>query len=115
MSEIPLERIIFSTALHELDVEEVITGWDTTQEYSSITVREGKTLPFTKAQLDAKIVEVEAAHAAQEYRRDRATLYPQLNEQFDLLYHAIDAGKLDKTSDFYIKLKKVKDDNPKPS
>ena len=38
----------------------------------------------------------------------------KLEEQFDLLWHAIDAGTLDKTSDFYIKLKKVKDDYPKP-
>jgi len=36
-----------------------------------------------------------------------------LQEQLDLLYHAIDAGKVDKTSDFYKDLKKVKDDNPK--
>jgi hypothetical protein len=44
----------------------------------------------------------------------RASSYPKLEEQFDLLWHAIDAGTLDKTSDFYIKLKKVKDDYPKP-
>ena len=30
-----------------------------------------------------------------------------------MLWHAIDGDALDKTSDFYTKLKKVKDDNPK--
>ena len=40
--------------------------------------------------------------------------YPDLGEQLDMIWHAIDAGKLDKTSDFYTKLKKIKDDNPKP-
>jgi len=39
--------------------------------------------------------------------------YPYLAEQLDMLWHAIDKGKVDKTSDFYKTLKKVKDDNPK--
>ena len=50
---------------------------------------------------------------AKQYSRDRAKAYTELEEQLDLLYHAIDAGKVDKTSDFYKDLKKVKDDNPK--
>ena len=41
--------------------------------------------------------------------------YPELAEQFDMLWHAIDTDSLDKTSDFYLKLKAVKDANPKPS
>ena len=49
------------------------------------------------------------------YARNRQAEYPEIAEQLDQLWHAIDAGKLDKTSDFYTKLKKVKDDNPKPS
>ena len=42
-----------------------------------------------------------------------ADSYPKLGEQFDLLWHALDAGTLDKTSDFYTKLKAVKDKYPK--
>ena len=49
-----------------------------------------------------------------EYQYKRKTEYPILEEQLDLLWHAIDAGKLDKTSDFYKKLKAVKENNPKP-
>ena len=56
-----------------------------------------------------------ALEKAREYVKARGPLYPDLAEQFDLLWHAIDDGALDKTSDFYTKLKKVKDDNPKPS
>ena len=47
------------------------------------------------------------------YDVQREDSYPVLKEQFDLLWHAIDAGTLDKTSDFYIKLKAVKDKYPK--
>jgi|TARA_B100001250_G_scaffold237567_1_gene204148 hypothetical protein len=50
------------------------------------------------------------------YATKRQTYYPLLAEQIDLLYHAIDAGKFGdtaKTSDFYVKLKAVKDKYPK--
>ena len=41
----------------------------------------------------------------------------ELKEQLDLLWHAIDGGKFNvksKDTDFYKKLKAVKDANPKP-
>lgn len=44
------------------------------------------------------------------YRKEN---YPRLQEQLDMLWHAIDEGKLDKTSDFYLTLKDVKDRFPK--
>ena len=44
----------------------------------------------------------------------RKTEYPDIGEQLDMLWHAIDTGTLDKTSDFYTVLKSVKDANPKP-
>jgi len=49
------------------------------------------------------------------YNIQREKSYPDLGEQFDLLWHAIDSGTLDKTSDFYTKLKAVKDKYPKPT
>ena len=69
----------------------------------------------TQEEIDAEIARQEQAYIDNEYQRIRYPNYPQLEEQFDMLWHAIDAGKLDKTSDFYTKLKKVKDDNPKSS
>jgi hypothetical protein len=50
------------------------------------------------------------------YSEKRQVAYPPLAEQFDLLYHAIDAGEFGntaKTSAFYTKLKAVKDKYPK--
>lgn len=43
----------------------------------------------------------------------RELTYPGIKDQLDMLWHAIDQGTLDKTSDFYIKLKEVKDKYPK--
>jgi hypothetical protein len=39
--------------------------------------------------------------------------YPPLGDQLDMLWHAIDNGTLNKTSDFYTAIKAVKDAYPK--
>ena len=54
------------------------------------------------------------AYDAKQYQRDRN--YPNIGEQLDMLWHAIDNGEIlgDKSCDFFKTLKKVKDDNPKP-
>lgn len=49
------------------------------------------------------------------YGENRRRSYPELVEQLDMLWHAIDSGTLDKNSDFYIKLKAIKDKYPKPN
>jgi hypothetical protein len=49
------------------------------------------------------------------YIQARQLAYPALSEQFDLLYKDMLAGKGDKTGEWYKAVKKVKDDNPKPS
>jgi hypothetical protein len=50
-----------------------------------------------------------------QYKLDRQKAYPQISDQLDMLWHSIDSGTLNKTSDFYTTLKQVKDDNPKPT
>ena len=67
----------------------------------------------SQAAVEAKLVELTAEYDATQYQRDREPDYPNLAEQFDLLWHAIDADTLDKTSDFYTTLKAVKDAHPK--
>lgn len=48
-----------------------------------------------------------------EYARKRAAEYPDLAEQFDLLFHDMTSGKGDKTGEWYKAVNKVKTDNPK--
>jgi hypothetical protein len=73
---------------------------------------------FTKAEYD-QAIEDRAQFKLDEqdngYARDRQQSYPVLAEQLDMLFHDMTAGKGDKTGDWYKALKKVKDDNPKPS
>ena len=74
------------------------------------------TTPIPKAEIEAKMVELQAEYDANQYQRDR--VYPQIAEQLDKLFHDIDGGLLGedaKTGSLYLALKEVKDDNPKPS
>jgi len=76
--------------------------------YNNIkVVKDGVTKP-SEADFNAKVTELKDAYASAEYKRKRAKEYPPLKEQLDMLWHAIDAGKLDKTSDFYTTNKAVK-------
>ena len=73
---------------------------------------------FTDAEYD-QAIEDRAQYKLDEqdngYARGRQESYPALGEQLDLLYHDMTAGKGDKTGEWYKAVKKVKDDNPKPS
>ena len=48
------------------------------------------------------------------YKVSRSQEYPTIGDQLDMLWHAIDSGGLNQTSDFYTKLKAVKTQFPKP-
>ena len=71
----------------------------------------------TDEEIQTEVVKQEKLIKDTQYQRDRAEAYPELKEQLDLLWHAIDGGKFNvksKETDFYKKLKAVKDANPKP-
>tara|TARA_Y100000034_G_scaffold107094_1_gene136312 strand:+ start:723 stop:1049 length:327 start_codon:yes stop_codon:yes gene_type:complete len=78
----------------------------------------GGTTPIAKADIQAKITELQTAHNAQDYARARADAYPSIGDQLDMLWHAVDTGDWTaakvKTTEFYTALKAVKDANPKP-
>ena len=70
------------------------------------------TIPSEEA-IQAKQTELQAEYDALQYQRDQADSYPEIGDQLDMLFHAIDAGALDKNSEFYTTLKAVKDKYPK--
>jgi len=82
-------------------------------ENGNITNWESDAAQPTDAEIQTKLDELQADYNAKQYQRDRQ--YPSIGDQLDMLWHAIDAGTLDTTSDFYTTLAAVKDDNPKPS
>ena len=62
-------------------------------DINQITWHNGTT-PISKADIEAKMVEVQADYDAKQYQRDRATAYPSMADQLDDIYHnGIDAWK----------------------
>jgi len=46
------------------------------------------TTPIAKADIEAKMVEVQAEYDALQYQRDRALEYPSVKDQLDKIYHS---------------------------
>ena len=88
----------------------VVVGTDI--DTCTITWLEG-TAEISKADIEAKIAELQTVYDNKEYQRTRAVAYPELKEQLDLLYKDMVADKGDKTGEWFKAVKKVKDDNPK--
>ena len=46
------------------------------------------TTPISKADIEAKVVELQADYDAKEYQRERANNYPSIADQLDKIYHS---------------------------
>ena len=64
---------------------------------------------ISKADIEAKMVEVQAEYDANQYQRDRATAYPSIQEQLDMQYW----DKVNGTTNWEDAIAKVKSDIPK--
>ena len=74
---------------------------------------ENGTTPIPKADIEAKMVELQAEYDAKQYQRDR--VYPSIGDQLDMLWHSIDQDPALKSKyfSFYEAIKSVKVKNPK--
>ena len=90
---------------------EVNVGIDKDGVYD-ITWHNGTT-PISKADIEAKMVEVQAEYDANQYQRDR--VYPSIGDQLDMLWHSIDQNPKLKSEyfEFYEAIKAVKVKHPK--
>ena len=81
-------------------------------DINTITWENGTT-PISKADIEAKMVEVQADYDAKQYQRDR--VYPSIGDQLDMLWHTMDKNTELQHNfyDFYQTIKKVKVAYPK--
>ena len=81
-------------------------------DINQITWHNGTT-PIPKADIEAKMVEVQAEYDANQYQRDR--VYPSIGDQLDMLWHSIDQNPALKSQyfEFYEAIKAVKVKHPK--
>ena len=82
------------------------------EDINQITWHDGTT-PIPKADIEAKMVELQAEYDANQYQRDR--VYPSIGDQLDMLWHSIDQNSALKSQyfDFYEAIKAVKVKFPK--
>ena len=85
------------------------------EDVNQITWHDGNPNSITVAQIQTKQAELQTAHDAKAYARARASAYPSIGDQLDMLWHAIDDNSTLKTryADFHTAIKSVKDANPK--
>jgi len=70
-------------------------------------------LPTEKSLTDA-LAQVQSDFDTQEYARNRATAFPSIGDQLDMLFHDMTTDKGSKDGEWYKAVAKVKLDNPKP-
>ena len=78
-------------------------------DINQITWHDGNPNNITKADIEAKMVEIQAEYDANQYQRDRATAYPTIQEQLDMQYW----DNVNGTTTWEDAIAKVKADNPK--
>ena len=76
------------------------------ENYDTIQWHNGTT-PIAKADIEAKVIELQADYDAKQYQRDR--VYPSIQEQLDMQYW----DNVNGTTNWKDAVAKVKLDNPK--
>ena len=68
-----------------------------------------KNQPPTEEEITAEIIRLQAEYDSKQYQRDRASKYPSLTEQLDMLYH----DKMNNTDTWLESIQAVKNRYPK--
>jgi len=95
-------------AIKKINSNAIVTLTGRNLEDCEITWHNGTT-PISKADIEAKMVELQAEYDANQYQRDRETAYPSIQEQLDMQYW----DKVNGTTNWEDAIAKVKLDNPK--
>ena len=72
---------------------------------------EGNEVEIDEVKVQKELEKLQAEYDAKQYQRDRATIYPSIQEQLDMQYWDAVNG----TTKWKDAIAKVKTDNPKPS
>ena len=75
--------------------------------------KDGNTITLDEDKITTEIDKLQTAYDDAAYQRKRIYEYPRVEEQLDMLWHAMDDGTLTKVDAFYDANKAVKDKYPK--
>ena len=82
------------------------------EDYNKIVWNDERSLP-SESEVIAEANRLAIQYENNQYQRDRATAYPSIAEQLDLLYHDIKSGALDSGA-WIAAIEAVKTQYPKP-
>ena len=82
------------------------------ENFEQITWHDGTT-PISKADIEAKMAELQADYDSQEYARNRAAAYPSLQEFAEAYCEKEIGADTTKWDEYVVKYNKVRMDNPK--
>ena len=108
-----MEKRIAEIADGLLEINPDIKFTYTGEDYDTLVILSDHEKPTKEAIESAKVKAQKKIDDAY-YQIQRTESYPSWQEQLDLLYHDMTAGKGDKTGEWYKAVNKVKTDNPKP-
>ena len=98
--------MIISKAIKKINANAEFTYQD--NDINTIQWLNGTT-PISKADIEAKMVEVQAEYDALQYQRDRAKEYPSIQEQLDMQYW----DSINGTNTWQDKINEIKTKYPK--
>jgi hypothetical protein len=75
--------------------------------------KDGNIVTLDEDKIKIELDKLKADYDAVEYQRKRVVEYPAVEDQLDMLWHAMDQGTLTKVDAFYDINKAVKDKYPK--
>ena len=82
------------------------------EDYNQITWLEGTT-PISKADIEAKMAELQAAYDAKAYARSRKQEYPNVDDFMEAYTEKEILADTTKWDEYVVKYNKVRSDNPK--
>jgi len=88
---------------------DVVTIDDSTTAYD----KDGNTVTLDEDKVTTELDKLQTAYDDAAYQRKRMYEYPRIEEQLDMLWHAMDDGTLTKVDAFYDANKAIKDKYPK--
>jgi hypothetical protein len=83
-------------------------------DHSTLFWHEANTSPApTLDEVNAELERLNAVKSSNQYQKSRASEYPEIADQLDMLWHSMDSGEIPKSAAFYSAIKTIKDKYPK--
>jgi hypothetical protein len=99
--------------IKDLQIDPNLTEYKVSDDFDLdliVTGEDGQEVKITGAITATEFLSRQSA----DYVQGRVNTYPEITEQLDMLWHAMDADESKRLEPFYTNIKTIKDTNPRP-